>query len=116
MKTAYFLIMVCVVTIAVGQLIFKYVSANLKEFSVVGLRSQPDLLALLVFAMALYAACTILWVIALRDLPLSRAYVFMALGFVIVPLGARFFFGEQLTPSYMIGALMIAIGIVVTVN
>ncbi len=116
MKSAYVLVMICVVTIAVGQLIFKYVSANLNELSLVALRNQPSLLALLVLAMGLYAACTILWVIALRDLPLSRAYVFMALGFIIVPLGARILFDEQLTPSYMVGALMISIGIVVTVT
>ena len=115
MMHAYALVAICVATIAVGQLIFKHVSLRLAGASLSEIHNHPDALAWLAFAVALYGVTTVLWVMALRDLPLSRAYVFVALGFIIVPLGARFFFGEPLSLNYLLGALMIVIGIVITV-
>ncbi len=115
MMRAYALVVVCVATIAIGQLIFKYVSMRLAGAQLSEILQHPDALALFALAVALYGISTVLWVIALRDLPLSRAYVFMALGFIIVPLGARLIFGEPLSLNYLMGTLMIAIGIVVTV-
>ena len=62
-------------------------------------------------AAALYAALTILWVWILTIVPLSRAYPFVVLSFVLTPLGAALFFGESLTANYAIGMVLIVAGL-----
>ncbi len=61
----------------------------------------------------LYAASTVIWVLALRKLPLSSAYMFMSLGFVIVPIAAHFFFGEAIEWKHAIATLLVVTGILV---
>ncbi|MDX2258042.1 MAG: transporter [Hyphomicrobiaceae bacterium] len=67
----------------------------------------------LVLALAIYGVGTIIWVMVLRVMPLSHAYPFAALGFVIVPAFAAALFGEPITPTYLVGAAMIVGGIIV---
>ncbi|MDX2289888.1 MAG: transporter [Hyphomicrobiaceae bacterium] len=67
----------------------------------------------LILALAIYGVATIVWVMVLRVTPLSLAYPFAALGFVIVPAFAAFLFGEPLTTPYLVGAAMIVGGIIV---
>lgn len=116
MARAYLLVLICVAAIAGGQLIFKYVGNRLAVLSVRELASNPDVFLVFATGIVLYGATTILWVLALRDLPLHVAYVFMSLAFVLVPLGAWLVFGEALTPKYMAGALLIVTGILVSVS
>ncbi len=65
-------------------------------------------------ALILYAIATVLWVLALRYVPLSLAYPFAALAFVLVPLASFFFFHETLSMKYMIGCVFIILGILLT--
>ena len=65
-------------------------------------------------ALLLYGGSTLLWVWILSRIPLSQAYPWVALGSIIVPLGARLLFGEMVKPVFWLGAVMIAAGIVVT--
>ncbi len=67
----------------------------------------------LIVALAIYGVATIIWVMVLRVTPLSLAYPFAALGFVIVPAFAAFLFNEPLTTTYLVGAAMIVGGIIV---
>jgi multidrug transporter EmrE-like cation transporter len=67
-----------------------------------------------VAALALYAAATVLWIAILRTTPLSQAYPFAALGFVIVPLASTLVFAETLSPRYGIGVMCIVAGILLT--
>jgi hypothetical protein len=74
--------------LAVGQILFKRTAARL-----VGLPMPEQLLALLIqpsfyTACLLYAAATVLWVWLLTYIPLSAAYPFVALSFVIVPVAS----------------------------
>lgn len=116
MNAAYVYVVFCVATIAAGQLIFKYVGNRLSEVSLAGLVEHPGVLSVFAAGVALYGVSTVLWVLALRDLPLGRAYLFMALAFVLVPLGAWAIFGEALTPRYVAGALLVAVGIAISVS
>lgn len=65
-------------------------------------------------ALVVYGVATVLWVAILRNTPLSVAYPFAALGFVIVPLAARLMFSEPIDLRYAAGAVLIVIGIALT--
>jgi multidrug transporter EmrE-like cation transporter len=75
-----------------------------------------QLLALLVqpafyTACMLYAAATVLWVWLLTLIPLSAAYPFAALSFVIVPVASWWFLGEPLGGRYWAGIGLIVAGV-----
>lgn len=102
------------VLLAVGQVLFKYaaqtISGQTLETMIPTLsRSIPMWAAVL-----LYGASTVLWVWILSRVPLSRAYPWVALATIIVPLAATIFFGEVIKPIYWVGAVMVAIGIGLT--
>jgi len=106
-----FLIITCVVLMAVGQVLFKQVALNynktenLFEWSVAGI---------LVIAGILYVTSSGLWVWALRYMELSKAYPYFALAFVFVPLMGAWFFGDSLSIRYAIGVVMIISGVILT--
>jgi len=52
-----------------------------------------------------------LWVYILRTVPLSFAYPFSALGFVLVPVAAKLIFGESIGRMYLIGAVLVIGGL-----
>jgi drug/metabolite transporter (DMT)-like permease len=61
------------------------------------------------FAAAVLAgAC---WMLAIQRLEVSYAYPFMALSFVLVPLGAAALFGESLPALQLIGIVLIVAGV-----
>lgn len=59
----------------------------------------------------LYAVSLGLWLLALARAPLSFAYPFIALGFVMTTLAARFLLGESLSPLRLAGIAVICIGV-----
>ena len=71
-------------------------------------------MAWLVPSLALYGFATLAWIWLLRHAELKTVYPFMALAFVIVPIGAVYFFGERITPLYCAGAALIVLGVIVT--
>jgi drug/metabolite transporter (DMT)-like permease len=101
--------------LATGQALFKMSAPSAdQQVNAIGwaiiLLKQPSFWA----AISLYGCATLLWVYLLQSVPLSRAYPFAALGFVIVPVLAVGLFGERLTPTYIAGAALIVAGIIVT--
>ena len=64
-------------------------------------------------AMALYGISSFLWVIAISKTDISRAYPFMASGFVIVPIIGYFLLNETLNPMFFMGTALIVGGILV---
>lgn len=100
------------VLLASGQVLFKVAGreANLiRHWSeIVDLIMTPWLWA----ALIVYGIATLLWVILLQRVPLSRAYPFAALGFVLVPAAASWLFGERITLQYVFGATLIVVGII----
>ncbi len=62
-------------------------------------------------AVILYAALTVLWVWILTFTPLSRAYAFVALAFVLTPLAGGAFFGEPISARLLIGIALVVVGL-----
>jgi drug/metabolite transporter (DMT)-like permease len=101
------------VVIAAGQILFKraagQVSANPGSSWILDVAKLPTMW----LAVFLYAAATLLWVRILMTVPLSRAYPFMALAFVLVPAAGYFLFAESVTGRQAIGTALIVAGVVV---
>lgn len=66
----------------------------------------------MIAAFAIYGTATFIWVTILRTMPLSTAYPFIALGFLLVPLAGVVLFGEHLTMVQWAGTVLIVVGIV----
>ena len=97
--------------LATGQILFKQAALRMGEhLNIISFVLNGWLTA----ALVLYGAATILWVLILRTTPLSIAYPFAALGFIIVPIASYFIFKEEITLTYIGGALLICVGIIVT--
>lgn len=99
---------------ATGQILFKHGADGIPRLS--RLSDFPALLtnASILAALVLYAVATAFWVFLLQRIPLSRAYPFAALAFVLVPLLAWMIFGERLGLRYALGAGFIAFGVYLT--
>jgi drug/metabolite transporter (DMT)-like permease len=100
------------VAIAAGQILFKRAAAQLNSGSggwLIELAKLPAMWA----AVALYGAATLLWVRILTTIPLSRAYPFVALAFVLVPAAGYLLFDESINAKYVLGTALIVIGVVV---
>jgi drug/metabolite transporter (DMT)-like permease len=96
-----------------GQILFKQTALTLPRAPLAEV--LPALLTNAWFyaAVTVYALSAVVWVLILRRLPLSLAYPFVALAFLIVPLAAAFLWGERLRVSYGIGAALVVAGIAV---
>ena len=111
--TAVQLLQVLAVTgmLAIGQLLFRRAAVGVPPLSTLGgvaaLLSHP----LFLLALALYGVATVLWVGVLQQVPLSRAYPFTALGFVVVPLCAVLFLGEPMDTRLGAGLALIFAGL-----
>ena len=104
------LALLCVVLIAIGQMLFKAIGlASLTQ----GAMIEPRAITLVIAAGTLYVVATVAWVWLLRSAPLSRAYPYMALSFVLVPLMSAFLYREALSVQYGIGIALVVAGIVV---
>jgi drug/metabolite transporter (DMT)-like permease len=105
----YCILLVCIFAIAAGQILFKLSANTVKETnSILSLAFEPWFLA----AILLYGCVTLGWVWCLQEVPLSRAYLFMSLAFVLVPVMGALFFGETLTWKFFLSALLIVSGII----
>lgn len=99
------------VAIAAGQILFKRAAGQLQAGGswLLDLARLPTMWV----AIALYAGATLLWVRILTTIPLSRAYPFVALAFVLVPAAGYLFFNEAITPKYALGTALIVAGVIV---
>ncbi len=90
---------------ALGQVLFK--------LGVRGGAPLPTALAspFVVLGALAYAASTLFWLQALSRLPLSVAYPFLSLNFVLVPLAGHLLFREPLSAPQLAGCLLIAAGV-----
>lgn len=93
-----------------GQVMFKKVGLLLRAHGVAAAMRDPTLYV----ALVLYAAATVLWIWILSRVPLSRAYPWVALATVFVPLAAWYWFREAVPPLFWLGTTLIALGLVLT--
>src|SRR4051812_13253932 len=95
------------VALACGQLLFKAASQSIRgplHFDFATLFSiifNPYVL----LALAIYGSTTIFWVLLLRNVDLSRAYLIVALALVLVPIAGTFLFREPFTARLFIGMM-----------
>jgi drug/metabolite transporter (DMT)-like permease len=61
----------------------------------------------------LYAVGSVLWVVALSKLPLSRVYPFTVLTFVLVYVASFAILGERISGTVITGALLVLAGLIV---
>jgi drug/metabolite transporter (DMT)-like permease len=96
---------------AAGQMLFKL--ASLRMANVPLLERVIDLLQNWVFlaALAIYLALSVLWVWILTFTPISRAYLFVALSFAIVPVFGAVLFSEPISGRLVIGIAVILCGL-----
>jgi len=98
----------CVLCIAIGQLLFKKAAATLPAtLSIPALLLNGWLMASLI----LYGLTTLGWVWILRHVPLHLAYPFMGLAFLIVPVLAWALLGEPMHWRTLAGGLLIMAGV-----
>ncbi len=110
----YVFTILAVLGIAAGQILFKTVASRIEGRSPVLLIQDSAFMWPLIGSLTIYACATVLWILALQHLALSRAYMFISLSFVIVPLIAAVFFNEPLTPGFVLGLGLIIAGVIVT--
>lgn len=110
------LTLLCVVLIAIGQLLFKSAAGQWRidgwSWATVWGFLSPVMLA----ALAIYGAATLLWVFVLRSVPLATAYSLFSLAFLIVPVLARVFLGEPISVNTLVGGAIIVVGVIVAVQ
>ncbi|GAB3121394.1 EamA family transporter [Novispirillum itersonii] len=104
------LILLIVTLMSGGQVLFRQVGLMMEA---AGSGRDPKALLLLGCGIALFLSTTVMWVHVLRTVPLPKAYPFMALAFLLVPVFSVVAFGDTLSPRYLLGAALIAGGIVV---
>lgn len=107
------LILVCVLGISIGQVLFKLASPSFPQAITAGSIMAFVFNKYLFSALVIYGLATFLWVYALKLVPLSVAYPFMALAFVIVPLLGVVFLNEPFNLRNIFGTMLIISGILV---
>lgn len=103
------LIIGTIAMLAVGQVLFKYAASSLTFSDFGSFLSLP-----LFVALAVYALATLAWLAVLARVPLSVAFPFYGLGFILVPLLSALILGEKLRFSTVVGGLIIMVGIIVS--
>jgi drug/metabolite transporter (DMT)-like permease len=64
-------------------------------------------------AFTIYSSATAAWIFLLKNIDLSRIYIFMALSFILVPIASNIFFDEKLSAFFLVGMALIFSGIIV---
>lgn len=103
-----------VLALSVGQILFKLAAQGFNGSG--SLLQQLLGNRFLALALVVYAAATGFWIALLRQLPLAVAYPFAALAFVFVPVLGYWFLGEPLRWQNLLGALVIVIGVWISVG
>ena len=98
-----------VLGMAIGQILFKLASGR-------GGLMEIFLSTVFWVAIVLYGVVTLLWVLLLREIDLSRAYPIMAATYVLVPIASMLLLGEKFGWSYVLGVALIVAGIILTVR
>lgn len=114
---AYLFIALTILLTVYGQLVLKW-QVGLHQHLLSSPFSVPSIVSLLLkpwvisgFAAAFGAS--ICWMAAISRLPLSRAYPFMSMNFVVVVLLAAWLFQERLDAYKLAGTLIIVAGVLV---
>ena len=114
----WFLILAGVGLNAAAQLLLKSATKSIAHFTAFNLQTLPgivmELLKNLPFwgGMLCYGLSVCVWIAALTKAPVSTAYPMLSLGYVVVAFAAVAWLGESLTPTKIVGIVLICIGVV----
>jgi drug/metabolite transporter (DMT)-like permease len=101
------------VFMSIGQLLFKLGANGVNGTSFTrflpGVATSPAIIA----ACVLYVLTTVIWVWVLKHAPLSLAYPFTALSYVITPILSYLLFNEKLNLQFAMGSLVLMLGIII---
>lgn len=102
---------------AAGQVLFKMAALQMPAAGtfaqrLLALALNPTFLV----AILLYGALSGLWVWILTTVPLSRAYPFVALAFVLTLSAGVLFFGEALNLRLLMGSALVLAGLLLIVT
>ena len=104
-------VLLVVAVIIVGQVLFKLSSQHLVMDRGLGSLIASLLSWQFLLAMFFYALGAVLWVVVLKHVPLNRAYPFMAISFIVLPLAGYYMFGEPLSARYIVGLVILVGGL-----
>ncbi len=107
--TVVVMILITLVMLACGQVLFKQASAQL-SFA----RPITFLSGTLILALFIYGAATVLWLAVLARAPLSLAFPFYGLSFLLVPAFAWWLLHEPIRPQTWIGGGVIMLGVMIS--
>lgn len=74
-------------------------------------RGRNAMLRWIAASVALLGVAMLLWLVVLRNVPVSVAYPMLSLNFVLVALAARLIWRESFTPRQVAGTLIIVAGV-----
>ncbi|KQR13019.1 MULTISPECIES: EamA family transporter [Xanthomonas] len=114
---AYFFVALTIMLTVYGQLVLKWqvglypqlIGHPFSLHNIVALLLKPWVLSAFVAAFG----ASICWMAAISKLPLSRAYPYMAVNFLLVSLMASWLFHEQLNGYKLAGTALIMLGVLV---
>ena len=67
---------------------------------------------MILLGLALYGIGALLWLFVLGRAPLSLAYPFVGIGFILTMLAGAFWLNESISVARVVGTLLIAVGCV----
>jgi multidrug transporter EmrE-like cation transporter len=109
------LVLISVVLGVLGQLSLKQGMKNIGNFEVKDFLSNKifELIAekFVVIGVVLYVIATLLWLVILSKAELSFAYPMLAIGYILIAIFGKIFFGENVTFVRFLGILLISIGV-----
>ena len=112
-KAVLVILMFFPLLLALGQVFFKRAALSISQVDVGQYLVSLFLSIDFWIAALLYAAGIVFWVWVLQRVPLTIAYVFSALSYVVTPFLAYYFFNETLSIRYVVGVLIIILGIII---
>ena len=103
------MIVATIALLGIGQVLFKYAATSIDFGDPRSFLSFPLAAALLVYGVA-----TVAWLAVLARVPLSIAFPFYGLAFLLVPLLSVLILGERFRWSTVIGGMVIILGIIIS--
>ena len=107
----YIMIGVCALSMCLGQVLLKVTSNALQAG---GNYLDQSVFVPFAIAIIIYGVATLGWVWALKYVPISRAFPFVAISYIVIPLAGAFWFGEVLDLKYGVGITFIIAGVFMT--
>jgi multidrug transporter EmrE-like cation transporter len=109
------LVLISVLLGVFGQLSLKQGMKNVGNFEIKDFLSARvfELIAekFVVIGVVLYVIATLLWLVILSKAELSFVYPMLAIGYILIAIFSKIFFGENVTFARFLGILLISAGV-----